>query len=172
MTDRSPRPPGVKTPSLEDMLAAPKELTYKGKAYELSELTLLHRCQFTRWLERRAREDAGRAVIDLPDEASEKYIRTVSRDIAGGAYEWGSPASAQALISNPKAMAYLIHLRLSEKHPEVDEEFAEQMIEGMLAEKVSALTAALEGDDPKAKAAAEALLTSFGLKLPSSAAPQ
>jgi hypothetical protein len=157
-------------PTLADLLATPKQVSYKGKTYHLSEMTIEHRAKFSRWLERRARDEAARAAMELPEEAGERYMRVIVREIASGAFEWGSLASVQALLGH-KGAAYALTLRLSEQHPEVDEEFAEEIVLGMLAERVSAFTAGLESADPKARAAAEALLKAFGLKPPSSAAP-
>jgi hypothetical protein len=154
------------TPTLSDLLATPDEITYKGRVYKLAPLSIAHRAQFSRWLERRAREDAARAAVDLPDDAATKYMRTVSQDIASGAYDWGGPVSMAALAGMP-GMRKMLMLRLQDNHPEVDEEFTEKMIEEILAQKLNALVRAVEENDPKVQAA----LRTLGLKLDSSAAP-
>lgn len=137
--------------TLADLLGVPTEFAAAdGKKYALKELTLHGQAKFSRWLEQRAIEAAGRAQQHLPDDAGDRALRHVMRDIAAGVYEWGSEASLHAL-GQPAGIQKAIALSLAENAPpgsaEDWEAVAAMLAECRLKEVVAVLAKAKEDGD-------------------------
>ena len=115
-------------PSGPDLLGLPSpEFEHDGKSYSLRKPTQLEQAMFSRWLERRAQEAAGRS-IDLPEEVQDKLIRNLNNDIASGEFEYGSPAYISATLK-PFGLAKLVSLMLTaDGHAEVTHEAAIEMV--------------------------------------------
>lgn len=148
--------------TLADILGVSDELTYDGKVYKLSELSLEGRAKFSRWLERRARDEAIRGSANLPSDQQDRYLRVVSRDIAAGVYEFGGEVSVAAL-REPAGRRYIVYLSLLENHPDADEELAEKLIENRMREIAAILKKGVEESDPKVLAALRLIPGSFGV---------
>ena len=132
---------------LADLLGVPHTLEHNGQKYELSPLTQEGKARYSRWLEARARADAGRAN-DLPEDEQNAYMRNVSRDITTGMYEWDGPLSIQSL-QTPCGMKYVIYLMLRTKHSDMTEELAAEIVMAKIAEIGAILQSKT---DPKARA--------------------
>jgi hypothetical protein len=147
--------------TLADFINSPHEIEYEGKTYHLKELSIGGKARFQRFLERRAREDAARSAEDMPADVAELYMAGCRRDIAAGAYEWGTVACFQALQQSPEAQRYAIYLTLSECHPEVDEELAGKIWAKRQQEIRQLLIKQAEAGNPKLLAALQSIANIF-----------
>ena len=152
--------------SFADFLNTPHEIVYKDSAgkettYRLAQLTKGGEARFARWLEKRARDDAARAINDMPADVAESYVAGTRQDIAAGVYGWGTAACVKAL-QTPDGQRYAIFLSLSDQHPEVDEELAGKIYEQQRQRIIDQLTQAVKDDDPKVFAALRSLMNLTG----------
>lgn len=156
--------------TLADILGLPHQIGLtdkledsKGKVYKLSVLTLEGRATFTRWLEKRAREEAVRAVADLPDESAKRaYIQAITQDIASGTYEFGGEACYKALGSGPGKI-YAVYLSLLENYPDATEELAAELLEKRELEIGMIIKQKIEENDPKVIAALRGMTRGSGV---------
>lgn len=135
-------------PTLADILGVASEFEFEGTVYHLRPPTLLEQLRFSRRLERRAMEAAAR-MVGVPEEAQDRMIRAVTRDIAAGEYEPDSGSYIEAL-QKPDGIAFMLFLVLSGDHPEVTEEVARRMVDKALKE-IAAVLIRESRDDPGGK---------------------
>lgn len=124
-------------PSVADLLGLSNSIEFEGKTYQLRPPTPLEEAQFSRWLESRAREAAGRAT-DLPEEMQDKLLQAVTRDVAAGVYDFEGEAAAVAL-TQPLGMAKILHLVIGSTDPEFRFEDARRMVRTALKEVAAVL---------------------------------
>lgn len=152
--------------SLADLLNTPSEVEFDAgagdgiKTYRVGKLTKGQEARFARWLEKRVRDDAARALAEMPAAQSEQYASGARRDIAAGLYGWGTPACVHALQTR-EGQIYAIYLALSDNNPEIDLEAAERLYEHKQKETLDLLAAKVEEGDPKVTKALRDMLGVF-----------
>jgi hypothetical protein len=145
-----------------DLFNTPAEIDYVDEAgvkhtYKVTQPTRGQEERFVRWLEKRARDDAARAIEDMPPDEAERYAAGVRRDIATGVYCWGTVACLQALQS-PDGQVYMAYLVLSDQNPEVDEELARKIYQQRRSALIDHWVKEIDKADPKALAALRRML--------------
>lgn len=145
-----------------DFFNTPHEIEYTDEqgqkhTYKLKQLTKGNEAKFSRWLEKRARDDAARAIQEMPPEAAEAYVDRVQENIHAGVYEWGSAVCVKSLRS-PAGQQYAIYLALLDEHPLMEEELAAKIYAQQRQRIVDQLTKAVEDADPKVLAVLRRLL--------------
>lgn len=159
-----------------DIFNTPNEIEYTDEAgqkhtYKLKQLTKGNEAKFSRWLEKRARDDAARALQEMPQEAAESYAAGTRQDIAAGVYEWGSAVCVKSLRS-PAGQQYAIYLALLDEHPDMEEELAAKIYAQQRQRIQESLFKAIEDADPKVLAALRRLVNIPGGPQSSSAIPR
>lgn len=153
--------------SMADLLNAPTEIEFDAgagdgpKIYKLNKApTKGQEARYSRWLEKRVRDDVARALAEMPPEQAEQYAAGARRDIAAGLYSWGTPASLQSLQTR-EGQIYIIYVMLSDEHPEMDLETTERMFETKQKEMIEELTRRVEDGDPKVLEALQGIAGMF-----------
>jgi hypothetical protein len=141
----------LETP-VPELMNVGTEFLFRGKTYLVRKPNQLEQARFSRWLEQRAREAAGRAV-DLPAEIQDRLLRTLNSEIAAGEYEWGGAAYVSACLK-PFGIAKLISLQLAAEHPECTHEFCLEMVMARY-EELAAGVLGRPTSDPKVREALE-----------------
>ena len=128
-------------PDIAALLNVPDTFRYRGTEYRLRHLPMLAHAEFSRWLKDRAAREAMVCTAGWPPEDREVYLRIVSQDVNGGAYEFGGSAAARALVQ-PTAAAYALWLALKQDDPTIPLDVAADLVNGRLDELATALEAA------------------------------
>ena len=117
MSDATPDP----SPPPGELFNTPVEFEYKGTRYKSRQLTNDEIGEFCSWLEQQALEKAWLRSSNLPAEAREAIVGTVTGKIAGGAYRVGGPVFLDVTWDNPtvEAGAYQLYLTLRNEHPDL-----------------------------------------------------
>lgn len=145
--------------TLADLLNVLEEWEFEGVVWRLRPPNQVEQGLFSRWLERRDRENAARAT-ELDDADQEKLLRFAGINASACVYEWGSDAYCTALLS-PKGFAKMLFFVLRTENPDrpVTEDLAGRMVAHKVHELAVILQASREDDDGVKKN----LLRSVGL---------
>jgi hypothetical protein len=127
-------------------LAIGARIEYQGKTYTISPWTYKIQGQYERYLEQEAIKAARRISAVLPADEGELVLKAALRDVAAGAYTFGSPLVGQSLQSL-KHLKQLLLMMLLENHPEATMDLVEGLVKDKLAEVMESMTRV--NDDPK-----------------------
>jgi hypothetical protein len=110
--------------------AAPATLEHQGRSYHLAPLTFRLFGQITQMLRDRLIRSASQAIRDTP-ELTEQQQRTLLREAfdRAEALQFGQPSTMDsALMSDPTMLVRIVHLSLSQQHPELTEFDVDRML--------------------------------------------
>lgn len=121
-------------PDLGDILNVGDPIPYKGKSYTARDLTLEQRGRFGKWLKDRAKADIIRDQEsgDYADAWVRLRLSTFEQDEAAGLYDWGSPASLNAIRCTVVGGAYALYLMFQDAHPDMTEDLAREVYDDLL----------------------------------------
>lgn len=132
MDSDNPSTPGS-FPGLDSVLGIASRLSrvipYKGRDYELKELTLEQSARYSAFLKRRAKLEAAAECEFLSEDAKAALMRGVMESIAIGNYE---PGSSLFMLSmkNPHCIEELFYIMFHDE----DESFTYDDAKGLLIE--------------------------------------
>ena len=148
--------------SVADLLATPHELEYQGKVYKLKPLDLAGMAEYQRWLERGAIASALALSADFPPDQADRYLASVSRDIGAKKYAWGGELCEKSR-REPAGVVKQLQIVLARNHPEVDEDFAREMLNDAVTQRVLKLMEDANSTDPKVRERVRTLVVALGL---------
>ncbi len=139
--------------TLASLFNAPTELEFEGEKYLLRKPNQLEEGMYQRWLEQLAWDKINARTYQ--DEAEKlASLRMHDHDCAAGVFEYGGEVSVKRLMT-PKGLAKLIAIICRDQG--MTDEQAERWVE-LENRKIAAVLVSKATDDPKALAAALAIL--------------
>ena len=106
------------------------ELEYEGKVYTFSPWTFRIQAAYEKYLERKAFESLKALKSQLSQDDYYELLKRHQQEVAIGVYSFGSPYVAKSMDYDGN-VKYLTFLMLQPNHPEVTEQFVNQMLDKM-----------------------------------------
>lgn len=114
-------------------MGAPTVVSYGGKDYPLSPLSVDMLAMFERWLEDRAFDKIEVRKGQIAQDTYEKLLAAWVEQCASGRFRWGSTV-AQNAVRTEDGMAFLLFLQLAERTPAMSQKLAREILTAQLAE--------------------------------------